>query len=370
MRTAKRDRKVHGGEEAAVVSKTTVILCFEQDAGLPAAARALKALGVSGEGDHRSRWFEPGLLTVRVDTAVPKEIQERLAGLPGVRRVTAMPTGQRLVSRAFSRADSAVALAGGALLGDGTASVIAGPCSVESESQVCEIAEMVKSAGATALRGGAFKPRTSPYSFGGIAERGLEFLVRAREQTGLPFATEALDEAQLDLVARTADIIQIGSRNMSNFPFLFKAGLHPAQTPILLKRGFASSIEEYLDAAEYILLGRLLAGAEHPGLILCERGIRTFETATRYTLDVAAIPILQERSGLPVIADPSHAAGKRRFVPHLSRAAVAAGADGLIVEVHTEPEKAWCDGDQTVSPEQFRALMRDVQAISGAVRSR
>ncbi len=362
MRSAKRNGKA--GNAPAPAEPTTVILCFEPGAGPEAARRALKALGLPGVPDNRSRWFEPGLLTIRADGAVPREIQERLAALPGVRRVSAMPAGHRLVTHAFARADAAVALAGGAAVGDGTLTLIAGPCSVESKSQICGIAAQVKAAGARVLRGGVFKPRTSPYSFGGIAERGLEFLACAREKTGLPFVTEALDASQFDLVARYADMIQIGSRNMSNFPLLFKAGAHPAGKPILLKRGFFSTVEEYLDAAEYVLLGRMLAGADRPGLILCERGIRTFETSTRFTLDVAAIPILQECSRLPVIADPSHAAGNRKWVPHLARAAAAAGADGLIIEVHTRPDRAWCDGDQTITPEQLRVLMGEMTALA------
>ena len=363
MKLTQRNGKSRAARQAAP-EKTTVILCFEPEAGPAGVRRALAALGLGGEPDNRSRWFEPGLLTVRLDAPVPLEIQERLAGLDGVRSVAAMPASHRLVSRAFTREDSAVAEESAGAEGDGRLSLIAGPCSVESESQVCEIAEQVKAAGAVALRGGVFKPRTSPYSFGGLFERGLEFLTRARERTGLPFVTEALDAEQLDVVTRYADMIQIGSRNMSNFPLLFKAGAHPSGKPILLKRGFASTVEEYLDAAEYVLLGRMLAGADHPGLILCERGIRTFETATRYTLDVAAIPILQERSRLPVIADPSHAAGNRKWVPHLARAAAAAGADGLLVEVHTDPDRAWCDGEQTITPGQLREMMKQMEGIT------
>jgi 3-deoxy-7-phosphoheptulonate synthase len=363
MRSAKQNGQQCSVAGTSAAAKTTVIVCFEPGSGLGTARKALKALGQGGDLDANSRWFEPGLLTARVNQTAPMEIQERLATLPGIRRVVVLAAGHRLTSGAFSRADSVVELAGRAMLGDGSVSIIAGPCSVESESQVLDIAVRVKAAGARALRGGAFKPRTSPYSFGGIAERGLEFLARAREATGLPVVTEALDAPQMDLVTRYADIIQIGSRNMCNFPLLFQAGAHPSGKPVLLKRGFASTIEEYLDAAEYVLLGRMLTGAKHPGLILCERGIRSFETSTRYTLDVAAIPILHERTTLPVIADPSHAAGRRQYVPHLSRAAVAAGADGLLIEVHTDPDSAWCDGDQTITLEQLGALMQEIRAM-------
>ncbi len=357
-------RNASDGNNGKVTAKTTVIVCFEPHAGEEPVRQALRILGLGEAPDPRVRWFEEGLLAVKLEGVHPEESLDRIARVGGVHRCAALPTGHRLGLDGFTKADAAVPLGAGAAIGDGTLSVIAGPCSVEGESLLIDIAEQVKAAGARALRGGAFKPRTSPYSWGGLCEKGLEHLVRAREKTGLPIVTEAIEVTQLDLVARHADILQIGTRNMSNFPLLFRAGLHPAGKPILLKRGFSASIEEYLDAAEYVLLGRLLAGAEHPGLILCERGIRTFETATRYTFDVAAIPILQERTSLPVIADPSHAAGNRKWVPHLSKAAVAAGADGLLIEVHTEPEKAWCDADQTITTDAFRVLMEELRAMA------
>ncbi|MCC6738352.1 MAG: 3-deoxy-7-phosphoheptulonate synthase [Planctomycetia bacterium] len=344
--------------------KTTVLVCFESDAGEAPVREALRLLEAGEKTDPNVRWFDEGLLAAKLSGPLAPETEGRLKRIPGVQRLAALPTGRRLGAGAFSKAESAVPLAAGASLGDGGFGVIAGPCSVEGESLLLEIAEQVKAAGAKALRGGAYKPRTSPYSWGGLCEKGLEYLVRAREKTGLPIVTEAIDLEQLDVVAKHADILQVGTRNMTNFPFLFRVGAHPAGKPILLKRGFASSIEEYLDAVEYVLLGRLLAGAERPGVILCERGIRTFETATRYTLDVASIPILQERTTLPVIADPSHAAGNRKWVPHLSKAAVAAGADGLLIEVHTDPEKAWCDADQTISTDAFRTLMEELRAIA------
>jgi len=365
MRVAKRARKVEGGESCAIpAEKSIVVICFDPGAGQGAVPRALAALGLDSVPDKNSRWFEPGLLTVKLDGAVSQEAQERLAKAPGVRQVAAMPAGHRLVTQPRSREEAAVRLSNGAVIGGGTLAMIAGPCSVESEKQVCEIAAMAKAAGAVALRGGAFKPRTSPYSFGGLGERGLEFLARAREKTGMPFATEALEVSQLDVVARYADMIQIGSRNMSNFPLLFKAGAQAEGKPILLKRGYASTIEEFLDAAEYVLLGRMLAGAERPNLIMCERGIRTFETATRFTLDVAAIPIVHERTHLPVVVDPSHPAGDRRYVAPLARAAVAAGADGLLIEVHTDPDRAWCDGDQSLAPDALGKLMVDLRRLA------
>jgi 3-deoxy-7-phosphoheptulonate synthase len=227
-----------------------------------------------------------------------------------------------------------------------------------------EIAERVKDAGAEALRGGTFKPRTTPYSFGGLEESGLRYLAEAREATGLPIVTEAMDERQLDLVAEHADVVQIGSRNMHNFPLLFKAGNHPSGKPILLKRGFGATIDEFLGAAEYVLLGRIAADADEPGLILCERGIRTFEVATRFTLDVAAIPVIKERSRLPVISDPSHAAGDRKYVNALGLASMAAGADGLLVEVHCNPDQAWCDAAQGLEFDDFRRLMEGTRGIA------
>ena len=219
----------------------------------------------------------------------------------------------------------------------------------------------VKEAGATALRGGAFKPRTTPYSFGGLEERGLKYLAEAREATGLPIVTEAMSERQLGLVAEYADMIQIGSRNMHNFPLLFQAGSHLLGKPVLLKRGFGATIDEFLGAAEYVLLGRFAAGADRPGVVLCERGIRSFETATRATLDISAIPVIKQKSHLPVIADPSHAAGASEYVNALGLASVAAGANGLLVEVHNAPAEAWCDGAQSLDLERFEDLMEGVR---------
>jgi len=244
--------------------------------------------------------------------------------------------------------------------------VIAGPCSVEGPRQIAEIAAGVADAGARVLRGGVFKPRSSPYDFGGLGERGLRMMVGAGKRSGLPIITEVLDPTCLDLVAEHADILQIGSRNMHNTSFLFALGAHPRGKPALLKRGFGATVEELLSAAEYFLLGRLAAGHRDPGLILCERGVRTFESSTRFTLDVAAIPVLRRRTHLPVIVDPSHPAGDRGLVASLAAAAIAAGADGLLVEVHTDPERAWCDGDQSLDLAMFRELMVKLAALRGA----
>ena len=338
--------------------KTILAVCFEAKAPRASVGRVLERLGFSGP-DPRWRLHAPGLLTVRLEKAPGRELLEKIERLPGVQRIVG-----REEARRSTKERTTVPLDGSALVGGRHFTVIAGPCSVESEAQVCEIAEMVKEAGAGALRGGAFKPRTSPYSFGGLGEEALGYLARARERTGLPVVTEALEVESVDVVARHADVVQIGSRNMQNFPLLFRAGSHPLGRPVLLKRGLAATIEECRLAAEYVLLGQLYAGHEGSRLILCERGIRTFETEVRYTLDVASIPILREATGLPIIADPSHAAGARKYVRPLARAAVAAGADGLLVEVHTDPRRAWSDAEQTIGEAEFRALMREVSEIA------
>jgi 3-deoxy-7-phosphoheptulonate synthase len=234
--------------------------------------------------------------------------------------------------------------------------VIAGPCAVESEEQVVTTAHVVKAAGAVLLRGGAYKPRSSPYTFQGLKEHGLEFLGKARDATGLGIVTELMDARHLEAVAEYADAFQIGSRNMQNFTLLDEVG--GTDKPILLKRGMSATIKEFLFAAERV------AARGNSQIILCERGIRTFETATRNTLDLNAVPLLKHETHLPVIVDPSHGTGMRMLVPHLARAAVAAGADGLIVEVHPKPDEALCDGDQSMWPDDFRKMMRDVKAIA------
>jgi 3-deoxy-7-phosphoheptulonate synthase len=237
--------------------------------------------------------------------------------------------------------------------------VMAGPCAVEGLKQLSETAQIVKAGGATILRGGAFKPRTSPYSFQGLKEEGLEMLRQVKATTGLPVVSEVMDTRQVETVARFADILQIGSRNMQNFPLLEEAG--NSMMPILLKRGMMATLDEYLHAAEYIL------ARGNSSVILCERGIRTFESSTRYTLDLNAIPVLKRRTHLPVIVDPSHGTGHRDLVPTMSKAAVAAGADGLLVEVHYHPENAQCDGPQSLFPEDFTQMMNDLRKVAEAV---
>lgn len=237
--------------------------------------------------------------------------------------------------------------------------VIAGPCSVEGEKQVVQIARAVRASGATALRGGAWKPRTSPHSFQGLGEKGLEFLEAAREATGLAIVTEVMTPEHVQVVAERADILQIGARNMHNSPLLQAVG--SCGKPVLLKRGPAASMDEFLLAAEYIL------ARGNDQVILCERGIRTFEDHTRFTLPLATVPYLHERTHLPVVVDPSHGTGKASLVATMARAAVAAGADGLMVEVHPSPEEAWCDGDQSITPEAFGAMMMDCRRVAEAI---
>ena len=244
----------------------------------------------------------------------------------------------------------------GSLIGGNNLAVMAGPCSVESEEQIIEIAKSVKESGATFLRGGAFKPRTSPYSFQGLELEGLELLKKAREATGLPIVTEIMSTDYIDVFERDVDVIQVGARNMQNFDLLKQLG--KTRKPILLKRGLSATIEEWLMSAEYIMA----AGNEN--VILCERGIRTFETYTRNTLDLSAIPVIKKKSHLPVIVDPSHAAGYWYLVEPLAKAAVSAGADGLMIEVHNNPQCALSDGQQSVKPEAFKTIMDKVKVIA------
>jgi 3-deoxy-7-phosphoheptulonate synthase len=256
----------------------------------------------------------------------------------------------KAVNRAVHPGDTLIRV-GDVTIGAGFFQVISGPCSVESEEQIIKVAKSVKESGATLLRGGAFKPRSSPYSFQGLQEKGLDFLLAAKKATGLPIVTEIMNQTQFPLF-ENVDIIQIGTRNMQNYDLLKEAGR--CKKPILLKRGFSSTIEEFLMSAEYIV------AEGNPNVILCERGIRTFETMTRNTLDLSAIPLLKQKSHLPVIVDPSHAAGIRSLVPALSRAAVAVGADGLMIETHNDPAAALCDGAQSLDLDQFRELCADI----------
>ncbi|MGI6036365.1 MAG: 3-deoxy-7-phosphoheptulonate synthase [Limnochordia bacterium] len=264
----------------------------------------------------------------------------------------------RLVSREHKREDTVISV-GKATIGGPHLTVIAGPCAVESREQVLNAARLVKAAGATILRGGAFKPRTSPYSFQGLGKEGLAYLAEAGQKTGLPVVSEVIEAGDVPLVSQYVDILQIGSRNMQNYALLRRVG--KSSRPVLLKRGLAATMEEWLLAAEYIM------DAGNPAVILCERGIRTYETATRNTLDLGAVPVVKALSHLPIIVDPSHATGNSAYVLPLAKAALGAGADGLMVEVHPCPRQALCDGDQSLSPEEFKELMDQVRRLSGAL---
>jgi 3-deoxy-7-phosphoheptulonate synthase len=277
-----------------------------------------------------------------------------LEAYPGVEQVVPIVKPYRLVSRELA-ADPTVIEVDGRKIGDSFFGLIAGPCTVEYREQTMETARAVAAAGATMLRGGAYKPRTSPYTFQGLGAAGLDILAEARAETGLPLVTELLDPRDVEAVVETVDVIQIGARNMQNFTLLSEAGR--AAKPVLLKRGPSASIEELLMAAEYVMK----EGNER--VILCERGIKTFETALRYTLDLGAVPVLKHETHLPVIVDPSHAAGRRDLVLPLARAAVAAGADGIIVEAHPRPEEALCDGPQQIPTDQFAEFAREVIAV-------
>ncbi|KPJ58940.1 MAG: 3-deoxy-7-phosphoheptulonate synthase [Planctomycetes bacterium DG_23] len=288
-----------------------------------------------------------------------------LEACSGVERVMKVLAPYKLASREVREEDTVVPLrsrASGppsALIGGNKVGVIAGPCTVENKTETIKVAESVKEAGAIALRGGAFKPRTSPYSFQGLMEEGLEYLAAAREATGLPIVTEVMTPEHLSLVTKFADVFQIGARNMQNFLLLKAVG--EADKPVLLKRGMSASLEEFLLAAEYIL------SQGNPYVILCERGIRTFENHTRNTLSLAIVPALKELTHLPVIVDPSHGTGKASLVPPMSRGAIAVGADGLLIEVHPEPERALSDGAQSLTLEGFKEMMNSLRPVAQAL---
>jgi len=278
-----------------------------------------------------------------------------------VERVVEVKTQYQLVSKAFKAESSRIEIGSQTVTIGGsnaTPVVIAGPCAVESREQLLSTAIAVKAAGAQILRGGAFKPRTSPYQFQGLGIEGLHYLKDARELTGLPVITEVMEPEMVEIVAEYADILQIGSRNMQNFPLLYAAGRNSFHRPVMLKRGLSATIEEWLLAAEYIV------SAGNPNVILCERGIRSFDTQTRNLLDLSCIPLLHELTHLPVIVDPSHGTGRRELVPTMSRAAIAAGADGLILEVHPDPNSALCDGRQSITPDQLKSIVREAYIMN------
>lgn len=310
----------------------------------------------SGLQVHLSRGTERTVIGVVGDS---RKIQpENYTHLSGVEQILRISRPYKIASREFIPLDTQVKFRDLAI-GGGKIILIAGPCSVESRSQLLETAHAVHEAGAQALRGGAFKPRTSPYSFQGLGEEGLQYLAEAREQTGLAVVTEVMSVSQLPLVTAYADVLQIGARNMQNYNLLHAVG--ESQFPVLLKRGLSATIEELLMSAEYIL------SHGNRRVMLCERGIRTYETATRNTTDINAIPVLKSLTHLPVILDPSHSTGHWAYVTAVARAAIAAGADGLIVEVHPQPDKAASDGGQSLKPERFAELVRQVHRIAQAI---
>lgn len=286
----------------------------------------------------------------------------RLAALASVQEIIHVTKPYKQVSREWKAESTIVRLPGGLTVGGDEVVVMAGPCSVESEGQILEAARAVRESGATVLRAGAFKPRSSPYSFQGLGRAGLKLLARAREETGLLIVTEAMDSEGMEFVAEIADIIQIGARNMQNYSLLKRAG--KAGKPILLKRGLSATIQELLLSAEYIL------AEGNPNVILCERGVRGFDPATRNLLDLSAVPVVHGLSHLPIIADPSHGTGHRDMVIPMARAGVAAGADGLLVEVHPTPDRALSDGAQSLYPDQFDRLMKEIRLIAEAIGRR
>lgn len=307
----------------------------------------------AGLAVHLSQGVEATIIGAIGETHnIPTERFDVLEGVLEVQRIT---KPYKLASRQFHPENSVFSLDGFTVGGEEIA-IIAGPCSVESRSQILETAHAVKEAGASALRGGVFKPRTSPYAFQGLGEEGLEYLAEAREQTGLPIVVEIMSQVQVEVMLKYVDVFQVGARNMQNFNLLRAIG--ETRTPVLLKRGLSATIEELLMSAEYILSGG------NKQVMLCERGIRTFETATRNTTDINAIPVLKNLTHLPVILDPSHATGQADYVSAIARAAIAAGADGLIVEVHPDPSHALSDGKQSLTPEAFAKMVKQVGQIA------
>ena len=336
-----------------------MLVVMKKDASEQEMAGVTQKLTQSGLAGHISQGLERTVIGV-VGQTYP-ELRDTLELLPGVEEVIPISKPYKLSSREFQPEDTTIKV-GDAVLGSDELVIIAGPCAVETEKQVVETAKAVKAAGANVLRGGAFKPSTSPYQFRGLGKEGLEILAMARAETGLPFITEVLTPQDVELVAKYADILQIGARNMQNFILLDEVG--KAKMPVMLKRGMSATIQEWLLSAEYIL------SQGNRQLLLCERGIRTFETYTRNTLDISAIPIIKKLSHLPIIGDPSHGTGKWYLVAPLALAAVAAGADGLMIEVHPNPDQALKDGAQSLTFENFEQLMQQVAPVAASVGRR
>jgi len=319
----------------------------------------VKKLENRGFRTNVSKGTERIVIGVIGDTSkITEEESNAFASMAGVEKIHRIIQPFKLASRDFKSQNTTIRI-GKNTIGGKRIHVIAGPCAVEKLSILMNIAEEVKKAGATFIRGGAFKPRTSPYSFQGLGEEGLKFLAEAREKTGMPVVTEIMDPRDIDVILKYADVIQIGARNMQNFRLLREVGSY--DKPIVLKRGLSATIKELLMAAEYIMT------QGNTKVILCERGIRTFETATRNTLDLNAVPVLKKLSHLPVLVDPSHGAGKWDLVAPMAKAAIAAGADALMIEVHTNPEEALSDGEQSLKPDKFKTLMKELKAVAKAI---
>ena len=336
-----------------------MLVVMKKDSSEQELAGVMQKLTQSGLTGHTSKGVERTVIGV-VGQTYP-EMRDTLELLPGVDEVIPISKPYKLSSREFQPENTTVKV-GDVVLGGDKLAIIAGPCAVESERQILDTAKAVRAAGACILRGGAFKPSTSPYQFRGLGRQGLEMLAMARAETGLPFITEVLTPQDVELVAEYADILQIGARNMQNFSLLDEVG--KVNKPVMLKRGMSATIQEWLLSAEYIL------SQGNRQLILCERGIRTFETYTRNTLDISAIPIIKKLSHLPVIGDPSHGTGKWYLVAPLALAAVAAGADGIMIEVHPNPDQALKDGAQSLTFENFEQLMQQVAPVAAAVGRR
>ena len=333
-----------------------MIVVFKQNTPEKAIEELSRSISSMGVQVNKVVGSEATILGIVGDTSnVDMKVLEANENVERVMRVS---EPYKKANRKF-HPDPTIVKVGDTEVGGKQITLIAGPCSVESEAQIVSVAKAVKNSGATMLRGGAFKPRTSPYSFQGLKYEGLELLKEARAETGLPIVTELMSPYDIDRFVQDVDVIQIGARNMQNFELLKELG--KIDKPILLKRGLSATIEEWLMSAEYILSGG------NPNVILCERGIRTFETYTRNTLDLSAIVAVKKVSHLPIIVDPSHATGKAWMVPALARAAIAVGADGLIIEVHNDPEHALCDGSQSIRPEQFDEVVRDLRTIAPVV---
>lgn len=325
-----------------------------QEEEIQEAARRVEQMGYK---PHILRGVERSVIAAIGDERGKAQLQS-LEALRSVERVVPILQPYKLASRETKPEESVIKIAEGIQVGGEKLIVMAGPCSIESQEQILTTARAVKKAGADILRGGAFKPRTSPYSFQGMAEEGLRLLAEAREKTGLAVVTEVMEAQDIKLICEYADILQIGARNVQNFALLKKIG--QTDKPILLKRGMMTTITEFLMSAEYIL------SEGNPNVILCERGIRTFETSTRNTLDLSAVPVLREKTHLPIIVDPSHGTGYWQYVAPMSYAAIAAGADGLLIEVHPHPEDAMSDGGQSLKPDKFAELMKNLAAFAQA----